>query len=130
MTAAASTGPVRRPGRPSEGAREALLAAARELFAARDFEDVSTGAVLAHAGVSRGAMYHHFQSKTELFRAAWEASERDLMARLAARVEGDAAHVLGLVPEIFVVARGGLLRRERAREHEKKAGENEEAGRS
>jgi AcrR family transcriptional regulator len=77
----------RRPGRPSQGARDALIAAARELFATRDFDDVSTGEVLARAGVSRGAMYHHFESKTELFRAAYEASEHDLIARLAARVE-------------------------------------------
>ena len=64
------------------------MAAARELFADRDFDEVSTSDVLAHAGVSRGAMYHHFESKTELFRAAWEASERALMARLAGRAEG------------------------------------------
>ena len=79
-----SGGSGRPRGRPSEGAREALIAAARELFAERDFGDVSTGEILNRAGVSRGAMYHHFDSKTELFQAAWEASERDTIARLAA----------------------------------------------
>lgn len=77
----------RRPGRPSQGARDALIAAGRELFATRDFADVSTGDVLERAGVSRGAMYHHFESKTEFFRAAWEASERDALMRIAASSE-------------------------------------------
>jgi AcrR family transcriptional regulator len=34
-------------------------------------------------------MYHHFPSKTQLFRAAWEASERDNIARLAQRAEAN-----------------------------------------
>lgn len=81
-----STRPAGRtgPGRPSEGAREALVSAARALFTERDFNAVSTQDILRRAGVSRGAMYHHFGSKTELFRAAWEASELDTLARLAA----------------------------------------------
>jgi AcrR family transcriptional regulator len=90
MAHSASESARRRPGRPSEGAREALVAAARELFTARDFDEVSTADVLAHAGVSRGAMYHHFASKTELFRAAWEASEHALMERLASRADAGA----------------------------------------
>ncbi|MBV9213551.1 MAG: TetR/AcrR family transcriptional regulator [Actinobacteria bacterium] len=75
-------------GRPSQGARAALVAAARQLFTERDFEEVSTADLLARAGVSRGAMYHHFESKTDLFRAAWEESEREVMARLASAAAG------------------------------------------
>jgi AcrR family transcriptional regulator len=74
---------ARRPGRPSEGAREALIAAARELFTERDFDEVSTEELLSRAGVSRGAMYHHFETKKDLFRAAFIASETELLARLA-----------------------------------------------
>jgi AcrR family transcriptional regulator len=62
------------------------VAAARRLFAERGFEHVSTSDVLEDAGVSRGAMYHHFPSKTDLFRAAWQASERDALARIGARM--------------------------------------------
>src|SRR5271155_4324661 len=71
-------------GRPSEGARDALVAAARQPFTERGFNDVSTGEILARAGVSRGAMYHHFRSKTDLFRAVYLAAERDAMQRVAA----------------------------------------------
>lgn len=72
------------PGRPSEGARDALLAAARELFAANRYEDVSTATILARAGVSRGAMYHHFSGKLDLFEQLYIELEDELMGRLAA----------------------------------------------
>ena len=55
----------------------------RELLLERDFDDVATTEVLARAGVSRGGMYHHFASKVELFKAAFEASEREVLLRLA-----------------------------------------------
>jgi AcrR family transcriptional regulator len=75
-----------RRGRPSQGAREASLGAARDLFVARDFEHVSIDDILARSGVSRGALYHHFPTKLDLFRAVWEASERRLIEELAAQV--------------------------------------------
>ncbi len=71
-------------GRPSEGARDAVLAAARRLFIERDYGEVSTADVLEEAGVSRGALYHHFPSKRELYREVWRNSERLLIERLAA----------------------------------------------
>ena len=57
-----------------------LVAAARELFAQRGFNGTSIEDVLRRAAVSRGALYHHFPSKEALFRAAYEAVERDLTA--------------------------------------------------
>ena len=86
MTSASDTARRGR-GRPPTGAREALVAAARELFVERDFDEVTTDEILERAGVSRGAMYHHFPTKLALFLAAYEASERDLMQRLAAAAE-------------------------------------------
>lgn len=76
---------VKRRGRPSQGAREALVASARRLFTERDYADVSTDDVLSAANVSRGALYHHFPGKLELFLAAYEASEAENMMRVAAR---------------------------------------------
>jgi len=72
-------------GRPSEGAREALIEAAHELFMERDYERVSTEEILARSGVSRGALYHHFPAKLDLFRAVFMASERRVIDRIAAR---------------------------------------------
>jgi AcrR family transcriptional regulator len=75
----------RRPGRPSQGAREALIEAAHDLFMERDYAEVSTEEILKRSGVSRGALYHHFASKLELFRAVFEASERRALELVAAR---------------------------------------------
>lgn len=71
-------------GRPSEGARDALVEAAHELFMERDYDAVSTAEILERSGVSRGALYHHFPSKLALFRAVYEASERRALELVAA----------------------------------------------
>jgi AcrR family transcriptional regulator len=54
-----------------------LISAARALFGAHGFDGTSIEAVLAEAGVARGALYHHFATKTELFDAVLE---RETMA--------------------------------------------------
>jgi AcrR family transcriptional regulator len=74
----------RRRGRPSEGARDALVEAAHDLFMERDYDEVSTDEILARSGVSRGALYHHFPSKLALFRAVFEVSERRALELVAA----------------------------------------------
>jgi AcrR family transcriptional regulator len=72
-------------GRPSEGAREALVEAAHRLFMERDYERVSTEQILERSGVSRGALYHHFPTKLDLFRAVFIASEQRVIERIAAQ---------------------------------------------
>lgn len=66
--------------------RAQLLAAARKLFAARGFSDVSTQAIVAAAGVTRGALYHQFADKTELFAAVHEEVEAELVVDVAAGI--------------------------------------------
>jgi AcrR family transcriptional regulator len=66
--------------------RAALIAAARKLFAAHGFGDVSTQAIVLEAGVTRGALYHQFADKTELFAAVYEEVEAELVAAVAARL--------------------------------------------
>ena len=72
-------------GRPSEGAREALVEAARELFMERDYGDVSTGEIIERSGVSRGALYHHFASKRDLFKVVFETGERRVLGLVIER---------------------------------------------
>jgi AcrR family transcriptional regulator len=55
-----------------------LLDAARELFAARGYSATSLDDVVAAAGVTKGALYHHFASKRDLFRAVFENEQRHL----------------------------------------------------
>lgn len=68
----------------SERTREALVAAGRALFAEQGFGATGTEEIVARAGVTRGALYHHYADKTALFREVVEAVERDLCAQLAA----------------------------------------------
>ncbi|MDT4925424.1 MAG: hypothetical protein QOG01_3137 [Pseudonocardiales bacterium] len=62
------------------------MQAARPLFAARGFGAVSTEAIVQGAGVTRGAMYHQFADKTELFAAVFEAVEAEVTGSIAAAV--------------------------------------------
>ena len=62
----------------AEATREALVAAARELFTDKGFARTPTEEIIARAGASRGAMYHHFKDKTDLFRAVFEQVEQEL----------------------------------------------------
>jgi AcrR family transcriptional regulator len=78
----------KRRGRPRTGAREALVAAGHELFLERDYGQVSTEEILSRSGVSRGAMYHHFPTKLDLFRAVYEESEQRVLGLVAGELAG------------------------------------------
>lgn len=67
----------------AQATRAALLAAATPLFAERGYAAVGTEAIVRAAGVTRGALYHHFEDKRDLFRAVYESLERELAERIA-----------------------------------------------
>lgn len=67
----------------SAATQQALLSAARRLWAARGYSDVGTPEIAEAAGVTRGAMYHQFADKTALFLGVLEALEEEVMQRLA-----------------------------------------------
>jgi AcrR family transcriptional regulator len=58
-----------------QATRAALIGVATELFAANGYDGTAIPAVLDAAGVSRGALYHHFASKEALFEAVLQAVE-------------------------------------------------------
>ncbi len=70
----------------SAATRAALVAAARPLFAERGFGGVGTETIVQAAGLTRGALYHQFADKTDLFEAVYEAVEEDLARRLGERI--------------------------------------------
>lgn len=67
----------------TEEMRARLIAAARELFAERGYADASTPDIVRAADVTRGALYHHFPDKVEVFRAVVIAEAEALGAEIA-----------------------------------------------
>ncbi|MGH2902751.1 MAG: TetR/AcrR family transcriptional regulator [Solirubrobacteraceae bacterium] len=75
--------PLSRRAESSEATRAALIEAARELFAHHGYNAVSTQEIVRRARVSRGALYHHFRDKRDLFRAVFEQVDQELVQQLA-----------------------------------------------
>lgn len=66
----------------SDRTRAAILEAARALFVARGYADTATPDIVAAAGLTRGALYHHFDDKKALFRAVIESEARAVAATI------------------------------------------------
>jgi AcrR family transcriptional regulator len=58
--------------------RAKILAKARELFSKQGYAGTSAREISAAAGVTIGAMFHHFDSKLHLFECVFEAFEREM----------------------------------------------------
>jgi AcrR family transcriptional regulator len=72
----------------------AIIASARTLFGTVGFDATSIDAIAEGAGVAKGAVYHHFDSKEAVFTAVLEVVQADLLAGLsepAASSQGDVA---------------------------------------
>ncbi|MFI6213172.1 TetR/AcrR family transcriptional regulator [Nocardia brasiliensis] len=70
----------------SAATRAVVIRAARDLFGRFGYGAVSTVAVAEAAGVSRGALYHQFSEKRELFEAVFEDLERSLVEAIGTAV--------------------------------------------
>ena len=77
----------------TEEMRRRLLEAARALFVERGYPDTGTPEIVTTAGVTRGALYHHFADKRALFRAVVEAEAAAVATEIEAAGDdgGDAA---------------------------------------
>ena len=84
-----------------QATREQLIEVATRLFAERGYEDTSIEAVLGAAGVSRGALYHHFPGKDALFEAVVEGVENRITTEMAAAIGG--------APDAMAILRAGAL---------------------
>ena len=68
----------------SEATRRQLVSAARALFGANGYAGVGTEEIVRAAGVTRGALYHQFRDKADLFAAVAEEVEAEIADRIAA----------------------------------------------
>jgi AcrR family transcriptional regulator len=67
----------------TEATTGALVDAARELFARDGYDATSLDAVAARAGVTKGAVYHHFEGKPQLFEAVFAREVERLYTALS-----------------------------------------------
>jgi AcrR family transcriptional regulator len=72
--------------RAAQGAqtRAKLIDVARELFGAKGFQETSLDEVVARAKVTKGALYHHFHGKEDLFRAVYEQVQKEVSDKVVA----------------------------------------------
>ncbi len=91
--------PKRKRGRPSEGAREAILEATLQLLGEEGLARLTTREVARRAGVSEASIFYHFGDRTGLVQAALEAGLeplREFALGLADRAgSGDLQQTLG-----------------------------------
>ena len=66
----------------TEATRLALIEAARRLFVEKGYAETATPDIVAEAGVTRGALYHHFEDKKALFRATLEREAKAVAAHI------------------------------------------------
>ncbi|MFD8544534.1 TetR/AcrR family transcriptional regulator [Streptomyces sp. NPDC059649] len=70
----------------AENTRRTLLGTGRQLFAEREYTGVSAEELVRTAGLTRGALYHHFDGKLGLFEAVFEDLERQATQRITAAI--------------------------------------------
>ena len=73
----------------TDATRKALLTAARTLFVEKGYAGASTPEIVAAAGITRGALYHHFKDKQDLFRAVVEQEARAVADAIEAATSTD-----------------------------------------
>jgi AcrR family transcriptional regulator len=76
-----------------ESTRQAIVIAARRLFGERGYADSSVDDIARDARVTKGAVYHHFENKKELFRAVYQDVEADAQQRTVAARRGKSTPV-------------------------------------
>ena len=97
--------PVRQRSSRGETTRAALISAARELFVSKGYFATGTEEIVAKADVgTRGALYHHFADKEDLFRAVFNQVQADLAAATVVNERDDALELLTAALQQFLDA--------------------------
>jgi AcrR family transcriptional regulator len=81
----------------SRATRAALVTTARRLFAEHGYAQVPADQIVTAAGVTRGALYHHFADKQQLFCAVFEELEAEVTAEIAAAITAAPDRSAGMV---------------------------------
>jgi len=98
---------TRTPDRSAKGdaTRTALIAAARKLFVTNGYFATGTEDIVVEAAVgTRGALYHHFADKQDLFRAVFDQVQTDLAAATVINERDDPLDMLTAALQQFLDA--------------------------
>jgi AcrR family transcriptional regulator len=90
MTATIEAGARSRKAEQSRETQDRLIKAAKSLFASKGYAGTAMEDLVAKAGMTRGALYHQYRDKRDLFRAVFEAMEIELGQRIAHEVAVEA----------------------------------------
>lgn len=71
----------------AEITRKALIEEGYSLFAEKGYAKTSIEDIVQKARVTRGALYHHFSNKEELFKAAYEQQVQEMMSKVLKGIE-------------------------------------------
>jgi len=96
--------------------RAALVSSARRLFAAQGYDGTGTEQIVADARVTRGALYHHFRDKADLFRAvmaeaAASVAQRLIDEQLASEAQSPLTEIRAGISAFLDVCAGGDFQR-------------------
>ncbi len=95
----------------SEAMRARLMVAARKCFADQGFAQTSTPQIVKDAAVTRGALYHHFKDKSDLFRAVVVAESAAVAVEIrVAAVGGNDSFAEGAAAYFTAMAQPGRAR--------------------
>lgn len=95
VTAASSAGRTKQEQRAAT--RRLLLKVAREEFSQHGFAGAATERIVEKARVTRGALYHQFKDKRDLFRAVFEEAQTEIVQAIDAAVQDSTDHWGALV---------------------------------
>lgn len=73
----------------TQATRKTLIKAARKLFVEKGYGNTGTPEIVSAARVTRGALYHHFADKADLFRAVIIAEAESVAAHIRQTTTGN-----------------------------------------
>ncbi len=71
----------------TERTRRAIIEQARSLFTEHGYAATGTEAIIGELSITRGALYHHFKGKIDVFKAVYSEAYSEIIDYINARVE-------------------------------------------
>lgn len=80
---------MRRKAEQAQATRESILKVARAVFTEKGYEDAAMDEIAERAGVTRGAVYHHFRDKKDVFALCYEILQREIQEKVLTAITAE-----------------------------------------